>query len=85
MAGSIAEMASGRLAFRLVGIEDFALGPDEERFDLVFAMRVGALDGRHPELEARAIARLRVALKEDGLLVIDGNAARRGRDLGAIC
>ena len=29
--------------------EDFELKDGDEKFDLVFAIRVGALDGRHPE------------------------------------
>ena len=83
-AGSTAEMATGRLEFRESRVEDFALEPGEERFDLAFAMRVGALDGRHTELEAQAMARLKAALKDEGLLFIDGNKPCRGRDIGAI-
>lgn len=70
--GSKDEMATGRLSFRQSAIEDFELNPGEEKFDLAFAVRVGALDGRHPELEKRAIARINKALKEDGSLFIDG-------------
>lgn len=35
----------------------------EEPFDIAFAMRVGALDGRHPELEKRAMRQLKAVLK----------------------
>ncbi|MBJ3786502.1 class I SAM-dependent methyltransferase [Devosia sediminis] len=80
-AGSKDEMAAGRLEFRQVAIEDFDLAAGEERFDLAFAMRVGALDGRHPELEQEAMARLKAALKPEGLLVIDDRAPVRARDI----
>ncbi|KRW96558.1 bifunctional 2-polyprenyl-6-hydroxyphenol methylase/3-demethylubiquinol 3-O-methyltransferase UbiG [Paracoccus sp. MKU1] len=71
VAGSRAEIASDRLRFRQVAIEDFELLPDDAPFDIAFAMRVGALDGRHPEIEQRALERLRVALKPAGRLFID--------------
>ena len=71
MAGSKPEIATDRLRFRQVAIEDFELLPGEEPFDLVFAMRVGALDGRHPEIECRALERLQAALKPTGRLFID--------------
>ncbi|KRW97029.1 bifunctional 2-polyprenyl-6-hydroxyphenol methylase/3-demethylubiquinol 3-O-methyltransferase UbiG [Paracoccus sp. MKU1] len=71
MAGSSAEIATGRLRFRQVAIEDFDLLAGEERFDLAFAMRVGALDGRHPDIERRALERVRAALKPTGRLFID--------------
>lgn len=80
-AGSAEEMATGRLEFRQCAIEDFALEAGEPSFDLAFALRVGALDGRHPELAARAMARLRAALKPDGALFIDDRPPVRGRDL----
>lgn len=35
--------------FRRVAAEDFILLPEDETFDIVFAVRLGALDGRHPE------------------------------------
>ncbi|KGJ10094.1 class I SAM-dependent methyltransferase [Paracoccus versutus] len=71
MAGSSAEITTGRLRFLQAAIEDFELPPNEEPFDIAFAMRVGALDGRHPEIEQRALERLRVALKPAGRLFID--------------
>ncbi|WP_244273980.1 class I SAM-dependent methyltransferase [Paracoccus versutus] len=71
VAGSRAEIATGRLRFLRVAIEDFALPPGEEPFDIAFAMRVGALDGRHPDIEQRALERLRAALKPTGRLFID--------------
>lgn len=71
VAGSKAEIATGRLRFLQAAIEDFALPPGEEPFDIAFAMRVGALDGRHPDIEQRAFERLRAALKPSGQLFID--------------
>ena len=82
IAGSADEIASGRLEFRQAAVEDFALKPSDHLFDLAFAMRVGALDGRHPELEAKALARLKAALKADGLLLIDYQPPRRCKELG---
>jgi cyclopropane fatty-acyl-phospholipid synthase-like methyltransferase len=80
-AGSAAELATGRLEFRLAAIEDFRLEPGEGPFDLVFAMRVGALDGRHREIESQALARIKAALKPDGMLFIDDRPPVRGRDI----
>jgi SAM-dependent methyltransferase len=60
------------VSFRTVAVEDFVLEPGEEPFDLAFAIRVGALDGRHPELEQAARRRIREALAPHGRLFIDG-------------
>ncbi len=69
--GSAAEIGTGVLGFRHIAAEDFALGPGEDPFDLVFAMRVGALDGRHPQAGGRALARLRLAVRPGGCLFVD--------------
>ncbi len=71
-AGSRAEMASGRLEFRQVAVEALVLDPVEPRFDLAFAMRVGALDGRHPSAGAAALSAIAAALTPRGRLFIDG-------------
>lgn len=84
VAGSKDEIDGGRLRFRRVAVEDFALAPDEAQFDLVFAMRVGALDGRHPALEARALTNIKAALKPEGLLFIDGQVPVKGRDIAGV-
>ena len=42
-----AEIESGLPEFRQAAIEDFELRDGEPPFDLAFAVRVGALDGRH--------------------------------------
>jgi SAM-dependent methyltransferase len=78
---SEAEIKTGLMQFRIIAIEDFELQEADERFDLVFAMRVGALDGRHPELEKKARARLKAAIKPEGLLYIDGQMPRRGDEI----
>ena len=41
-------------------------------FDLAFAVRVGCLDGRHPEAAAAALTRVRAALNPGGRLFVDG-------------
>ncbi len=71
-ASCAAEIRAGRLSLRCVAIEDFELEPGEEPFDLAFAARVGALDGRHRELEEQALRRIARALRADGRLFIDG-------------
>lgn len=71
---SNAEIASGILSFRTVSIENFELQEGEEQFDVAFAVRVGALDGRHPEIEQLAIEKIRRALKRDAKMYIDGGA-----------
>lgn len=81
LARSVDELASGRLEFRQSAIEDLVLAPGETRFDLAFAMRVGALDGRHRELERQALARLKAVLKPDGVLYIDERPPVRARDI----
>ncbi len=79
--GSAAEIASGQLEFRVAAIEDFA--PEGEAFDLAYAHRVGALDGRHPEAGRRALQRLKRLLKPGGLLVIDDRPPIRVEDIDA--
>ena len=71
-AACAAEIASGLLMARQCAVENFTLEPGEAPFDLAFAMRVGALDGRHPELETQALARLAAVLAPSGRLFIDG-------------
>lgn len=65
-------IAAGRLTVRQVAAEDLELDPDEERYDLAFAVRVGALDGRHPKAGSLALARLARTLRPSGRLFIDG-------------
>ena len=67
-----AEIAAGRLVVRQTAIEDFELAAGEAPYDLAFAVRVGALDGRHPEAGRRALQRIAAALTPRGRLLIDG-------------
>jgi protein-L-isoaspartate O-methyltransferase len=71
-AGSVAELASGHLEFRCIAVEDFVLAKGERPYDLAFAVRVGALDGRYPAAGRTALGRLLQALVKDGRLFIDG-------------
>lgn len=72
IAGSAAEIAAGTLAFRQVAVEAFELREGEPPYDLAFAVRVGALDGRHPASEAAALDRIAQALGRGGRLFLDG-------------
>ena len=76
-----AEIAEGLLSVRHVSAEDFALEPGEPPFDLAFAIRVGAFDGRHPRDGVRARQRIRQALRPGGRLLIDGGTPLRDVDL----
>ena len=49
--GSDKEIKNGQLKFFQTKIENFELPDNESKFDIAFAIRVGALDGRHPEIE----------------------------------
>lgn len=69
--GSAAGIASGRLDFRVAEVETFGLEPDEPLFDIAFALRVGALDGRYPEAGAKAVARIAAVLRPGGTLFVD--------------
>ena len=77
VSGSGEELASGRLRARHCAVEDFELGPDDEPFDLVFAVRVGALDGRHPAAGERALTRIASATNTTARLFIDGGRPLR--------
>jgi cyclopropane fatty-acyl-phospholipid synthase-like methyltransferase len=66
------EIAAGRLSLRHAAIENFELAEGEPPYDLAFAIRVGALDGRHPEVGDRAMLRIAAALAPGGRLFIDG-------------
>jgi hypothetical protein len=60
------------MSVRCVAIEDFALEADEDPYDIVFAVRVGALDGRHPEAGEQALQRISAATNVGARLFIDG-------------
>src|SRR5436190_19089663 len=48
-------IAARRMSVRQVAVEDLTLGVGEVPYDIVFAVRVGALDGRHPKARQRAL------------------------------
>ncbi len=78
------ELATGRLELRCVAIEDFVLAKGEQPYDLAFAIRVGALDGRHPEAGRSAQKRLRQALAPHAKLFIDGGNPLKEIDLDSL-
>jgi SAM-dependent methyltransferase len=67
------QIAAGLLSVECVAVEEFVLAADAPRFDLVFANRVGALDGRHPELGRAARERITAALAPGGVVYVDGH------------
>ena len=71
-------IADGRLRVRQAAAEDFVAEPGEGPFDLVFAVRVGALDGRHPAAGLQAFARIAAALAPGGRLFVDGREVALG-------
>ena len=66
------DIEAGRLSVRCVAVEEFTLQPGEAAFDLAFAVRVGALDGRHPASGEKALAALRKAMTRAARLFVDG-------------
>lgn len=76
-----AEIETGTLKLRHVAVEEFRLLPGEAPFDLAFAVRVGALDGRHPRAGQVALRRIADALRPGGRLFIDGGDPLRELDL----
>ena len=72
IASSQTEIASGQLSLRQASIEEFRLESGEPPYDIALAVRVGVLDGRHPEREMLARRRIAAALTPGGRLFIDG-------------
>lgn len=77
VAGSNEQIGRGALSFRVAAVESFALQDGEAPFDLAFALRVGALDGRHPEIGRLATPRIAAALARGGRLFVDGGSPLR--------
>jgi SAM-dependent methyltransferase len=71
-AGAADLLASGRLSVRQAHVEDLALEAGEEPYDLVFAVRVGALDGRDPEAGQVALRAIALATTPGARLFVDG-------------
>lgn len=76
------EIVAGRIDIRCVSVENFLLAPHEPPFDLAFAFRAGALDGRHPAAEIVARARLAAVLTPAARLYIDGGDPLKVVELG---
>ncbi len=72
---------AGLLTVRHAEVEELVLAPGEPPYDVAFAVRVGALDGRHPAAGLRALERLREVLAPHGRLFIDGGDPLRELDL----
>ena len=72
VSGSQREIKAGLVSYRLTAIEHFELDAGELPFDLAVAIRVGALDGRHPAIEEKALNQIAKALTKKGRLYIDG-------------
>jgi trans-aconitate methyltransferase len=70
-------IAAGRLSVRQTRAEDLALESGEEPYDLVFAVRVGALDGRHPDAGRLALRRIALMTTPDARLLVDGGEPLR--------
>ena len=69
------------LGFRCTAVEDLVLEDGEAPYDLAFAVRVGALDGRHPDAGRLALERLRAALVPDGRLLVETAGVLRAAPL----
>lgn len=71
-AGSTKEIKSGLLSFRIASAEQFKLLKNEKPFDMAVAIRVGAFDGRFPDLEEVSYRQIKKSLKKNAKLLIDG-------------
>jgi cyclopropane fatty-acyl-phospholipid synthase-like methyltransferase len=71
------EIKSGRMTIKKVAIENFTLEKGEKKYDIAFALRVGALDGRHPQLEEAALIAIKRSLHAGGRLFVDGEEVYR--------
>lgn len=81
-AACLGEIGAGLLTVRQAAAETFALEPGEAPYDIAFAIRVGALDGRHPQAGRAARLSIAAALAPEGRLFIDGGDPLREVDLG---
>lgn len=83
VAASQSEIAAGLLSFRQASAKALELEPGEAAYDVAVAIRVGALDGRHPEAGRAALPRIRAALVPAGCLLVDGGSPLRKLSLAA--
>jgi len=70
--GSEKELRSGRLIYIQCAIEDYPAEEGEKGFDLIFAVRVGTLNGRHPGAGKKAVEQILKILNKGGKVIIDG-------------
>ena len=81
--GSRAAIEAGQLSFRQVAAEKLELRDDDALFDIAIAVRLGALDGRHPKAGEIVKSKIANALTPEGRLFIDGGSPLREIDLTA--
>jgi hypothetical protein len=60
------------MSVRHIAAEDLTLEAGEQPYDVVFAVRVGALDGRHRRAGEQALRRIASVSTEGARLFIDG-------------
>jgi SAM-dependent methyltransferase len=72
LASGPALIEAGVLTARVAAVEHLELEPGEAPYHVAFAIRVGVLDGRHPDRTEQALDRIARALVADGRLFIDG-------------
>jgi SAM-dependent methyltransferase len=65
-------IATGRMSVRHVAVEDLALSEGEEPYEIVFAVRLGSLDGRHPKAGELALRQIASVSTKNARLFIDG-------------
>ena len=66
-------ISAGRLSVKTSAAEDLVLDEGEQLYDVAFAVRVGAFDGRHPKRYEEAVRRVGAALVPEGRLFINGS------------
>lgn len=81
---SAVQIEAGKLSFMQIAVEHFVIDRSVPPFDLAVAIRVGALDGRHPEIEQHALKKVAAALTAKGKLFIDGGDPLREKSLKTI-
>lgn len=72
------------MSLRQVAVEELRLGSGEAPYDIAFAVRVGALDGRHPGAGEQALRSIVAALTPEGRLFIDGGDPLREISLAKV-
>jgi hypothetical protein len=65
------------MSLRCVAVEELELLPGEQPFNLAFAVRVGVLDGRHPDRQSLACHRIAAALAPRGRIYVGDGADMR--------